>query len=509
MATFDDNVRLLGELFGNQEYSERGAARTSRLDANEQPEADPSNGLPAGYIWVRREGSRSGVRALIGAGLYRWERIGNLPIEVGINRSGELEAIKPLVNIETNYTHAVTLTTAPAQSLYIDSKQVTPGLVTADAVGGYGLSVYVQPLAYRDTVIQGAVSVSSSVPGSAGQRRLAVIYYDVSAAALGVVNGTATTSATPFTIDDAVAIALGDTDRIRLGAVELVYGQTSVTASNHFIDCRDWLTLHVDSSSTSLPNFGAGVIKTLASDVASAGSDRHLILAAQSSTTDNLIEITGLSVGDEVIIRADSGDTITVKHNDAGATDKILLYNAADLALSGDMTLKLVKTASGKVVQYVDEKGSGSAVGDWIVIREKQTAGTYGGAFTSGADRTRVLNEELVDTGNHASLSSNQITLAAGTYRFEIKCPAFFVGQHVAWLYDVTNTADVEVGTAEYSNPTNGSMNSSVIVGRVTIAGSTVFEVRHRCQTTKTVDGFGTASGFKAEIYTVAQFWKE
>ena len=363
MAIFDDNVRLLGELFGNQEYTERGSARTSRLDANEQPEADPSTGLPAGYIWVRRDGSRNEVRALIGAGMYRWERIGNLPVEVGINRSGELEAIKPLVNVETAYTHGTTLTTAPAQSLYLESKQFTPGLVTADAVGGYGLSVYVQPLPYRATVIEGAVSVSSSVPGTTGQRRLAVIFYDVSAAALGVANGTVTLSAAPFTLDDAVAIALGDTDRIRLGAVELAYGQTSITASNKFIDCRDWLTLHENISSTSLPNFGAAVTKTLSSDVASAGSDRNLVIAAESSTTDNLIEITGLNAGDEVVIRADAGDTITVKHNDAGATDKILLYNATDLALSGDQTLKLVKVASGKVMQYVDEKGSSGGGG--------------------------------------------------------------------------------------------------------------------------------------------------
>lgn len=423
---FNSNVNILAEWLGNQEYTGRGPARTSRLDTSGNAEADPSSGLPASYIWVRRDGGRAETRALIGSGLRGWERIGNLPVEVGINSSGELEAIKPLINVETAYVYGDELSTAPARNLYIESRQFTAGLVTADTDGDGGLNVRVQPLAHADKVMGGAVSVSASVPSNSGERRLAVIYYDVSADALGVANGAVTTSAAPFTLENAVAIALGGTDRIRLGAVELANGQTTVEANNNFIDCRDWLTLE-----------GTGVQSVVA------------------------------------------GTNVTVDNTDPQNP---------------------IVSATG---------GGGGSIGDWIVIREKQTAGTYGGAFTNGADCTRVLNEELVDTGNHASLASNQITLAAGTYRFEIKCPAFFVGQHVAWLYDVTNAVDVAVGTAEYSNPTNGGMNSSVIVGRVTIAGSTVFEVRHRCQTTKTVDGFGTASGFKDEIYTVAMFWKE
>ena len=80
------NLERLGALFGNQEYTSRGRANTSRLGSDGIPEADPSNGLPAGYIWIRREGSRAETRALIGSGLRGWERIGNLLVEVGINR---------------------------------------------------------------------------------------------------------------------------------------------------------------------------------------------------------------------------------------------------------------------------------------------------------------------------------------------------------------------------------------------------------------------------------------
>lgn len=159
-----------------------------------------------------------------------------------------------------------------------------------------------------------------------------------------------------------------------------------VTGDNAYV-CADatagaavWRQIN-GGTSASLPAFGSAATITLASDVAAAGANRHLILAAQTSVTDDLIEITGLSVGDEVIIRADAGDTITVKHNSGSATDKILLYNSADIALSGDKTLKLVKTASGKVVQYFDEAGTGSG----------GVTHTYVGYNTAGGSNTSMV----------------------------------------------------------------------------------------------------------------------
>jgi hypothetical protein len=210
-----------------------------------------------------------------------------------------------------------------------------------------------------------------------------------------------------------------------------------------------------------LPNFGAGVIKTLSSDVIAAGNDRHLIVAAQSGTTDNLIEITGLAVGDEVIIRPDAGDTITVVNNSGAATDKILLYNATNLALTGDQTLKLTKIASGKVVQYVDEKGSGGGSsltvqevdgtptvtnvdtivvsngtltddgggqvtittsggggggpGACVILRDEKATNTAGGTFNSGSWQTRDLNTILADTDTNVSIRRIAFT-SGGTY---------------------------------------------------------------------------------------------
>jgi len=101
------------------------------------------------------------------------------------------------------------------------------------------------------------------------------------------------------------------------------------------------------------PKFSAGVIKTLVDDLVEAASDRHLIIAAESGTADNLIEIEDLNIGDEILVRADAGDTITVKHNDAGATNKILITADADLVLDEDNPLRLTQVATNKLCQNI------------------------------------------------------------------------------------------------------------------------------------------------------------
>jgi len=81
--------------------------------------------------------------------------------------------------------------------------------------------------------------------------------------------------------------------------------------------------------------------KTISAGVVATGADRNLIIAAEAGTADDLIEITGLTIGNKVLLRADTGDTITVKHNDAGATIKIMLDTDADKTLDEDNPLVL------------------------------------------------------------------------------------------------------------------------------------------------------------------------
>ncbi len=145
----------------------------------------------------------------------------------------------------------------------------------------------------------------------------------------------------------------------------------------------------------------------------------------------------------------------------------------------------------------------------YILVRDEQTQNTNGGTFTSGAWRTRTLNTEVSDTGGDCSLSSNQITLSAGTYRARIIAPAYKCNRHQARLFNVTDTAVVLLGTSEWGSSIGDNANSSSIIGRFTIGASKALEVQHQCGTTEATDGFGVASNFTTEVYTVVELWKE
>jgi len=145
----------------------------------------------------------------------------------------------------------------------------------------------------------------------------------------------------------------------------------------------------------------------------------------------------------------------------------------------------------------------------YILLRDEKTMGTDGGTFTAGAWQTRDLTMKLADAGSHAALSSNQITLAAGTYRCRIQCPAYAVNKHQARLYNVTNAAALLVGSSQ-RNPSGSNITvPSIIIGRFTLTASKVLEVQHRCETTLITNGLGIAAGFDTEVYTIAEFWKE
>lgn len=146
----------------------------------------------------------------------------------------------------------------------------------------------------------------------------------------------------------------------------------------------------------------------------------------------------------------------------------------------------------------------------YVLVRDEKTQNTAGGTFTSGAWQTRTLNTEVSDPDGICSLSSNQVTLSAGTYECFISCPAFGVERHQARLQNVTDATTVIVGTSAYctSNGTATGQSASIVVGRFTIGASKALEVQHRCQSTLATTGFGTEGNFGTEVYTVAEFRK-
>ena len=122
-------------------------------------------------------------------------------------------------------------------------------------------------------------------------------------------------------------------------------------------------------------------------------------------------------------------------------------------------------------------------------VQDQKTAGTHGGTFTSGAWRTRDLNTVITNTITGASLATNQITLPAGTYKVTTSAPAYQVNRHGTYFYNITDSKaellsqSAKIGVA--------AQTYSLMLGIITITGTKVFEVQHKCQSTYATFGYG------------------
>jgi len=141
-------------------------------------------------------------------------------------------------------------------------------------------------------------------------------------------------------------------------------------------------------------------------------------------------------------------------------------------------------------------------------VRDEKASGTAGGTATSGSFQTRVLNTSKVNTIAGAALASNQITLPAGTYYVEASAPAVVCDSHQARLYNVTDSAELVLGTSEFSVNTDSVQTKSTVTGQFTLTATKVVELQHRVQTTRATNGFGVSHTFGVNVYADVRIWR-
>jgi len=141
-----------------------------------------------------------------------------------------------------------------------------------------------------------------------------------------------------------------------------------------------------------------------------------------------------------------------------------------------------------------------------LIVQDEKNSGTDGGTFNSGSWQTRTLNTEQYNGITGASLSSNQITLPAGTYRILATAPTVSVGDNKLKFRNITDSTDDLIGTSCNDRDNGGGGDNgggvAVLEGILTIAGAKVFELQHRCTAGQSTTGFGAASGYSVvEVY--------
>lgn len=80
--------------------------------------------------------------------------------------------------------------------------------------------------------------------------------------------------------------------------------------------------------------------------------------------------------------------------------------------------------------------------------------------------------------------------------------------RHQARLWNITNSTSIDGGNAAAENIASNQTDSTINT-LVTLTSTTVYEIQHRCATTRNGDGFGLASAFGSmEIYTSVTIMK-
>ena len=74
----------------------------------------------------------------------------------------------------------------------------------------------------------------------------------------------------------------------------------------------------------------------------------------------------------------------------------------------------------------------------------------------------------------------------------------------------IETNADVIIGSNGFSHPSSQSLTHSIIQGEIIVTSASTFEIQHRCQIDKPVNGFGYATNFGTlEIYTQVKILKK
>ncbi len=190
--------------------------------------------------------------------------------------------------------------------------------------------------------------------------------------------------------------------------------------------------------------------------------------------------------------------------NGSGTITGISVGGLPDGIVDADMLAANAVTA-GKLAS-----GVGGKFASYAIICDEKASGTDAGTFTQDAWRTRDLNTEIADEDGIVSISSNQFTLQAGTYKIYASAPAYLVKEHQIKLYNVTDSADIAFGVPQYSSDAMRVTQNSELYHRFTISAAKTFEIRHYGELTKTNNGFGVPTNFGNVVkYLIVEIYKE
>jgi hypothetical protein len=231
------------------------------------------------------------------------------------------------------------------------------------------------------------------------------------------------------------------------------------------------------------------------------------ITFASNLATGDVIDFIQI-LGDVLDLGVPSDATVT-----AAKLNNDIISGSTELATEPADTDEFLVSDAGtlKRIDYSLIKSSAGAYESQLLhVRQEVNAGTDSQTLSNSGANTRVLDTVKTNEITGASLSSNEITLPAGTYFCLASAPAYLTSNHQCRLFNTTDSADVLEGTTEHAWNNGYTTTHSFLRGRFTISGTKGFTLRHYVGQTRNDSGGGTgfSGGGSKNIYAEVMIWK-
>lgn len=306
----------------------------------------------------------------------------------------------------------------------------------------------------------------------------------------------ALTSATGYNASDVVAIARSGADF----KVDLTSAKMTMTGK----------TFTGITINTSLG--GSAFESNLSS---SAATSKAPLASAAKSYSDSAVSthssaatgVHGLSGTANEVVGAAATQTLLNKTLTSPVVNTGVSGSALETDLSVTAATSKVPTAAAAKA-YADSVAGGGFYDAYVMASETQTSGSGPGASPAAGWNVRVLNTEDTDTASIATLASNRVTVPAGTYYVRGSAPGYRTALGKVAIYNVTATAYVLVGHAQYSDTTNLVENLFQVEGQIALsATANALELRHYSSSGAGNFGNQSSSG-QIERYAVLELWR-
>ncbi|NIO44972.1 MAG: hypothetical protein GTN36_05475 [Candidatus Aenigmarchaeota archaeon] len=277
---------------------------------------------------------------------------------------------------------------------------------------------------------------------------------------------------------------------------------------------------HIKRFSTTVTNTGSAITYTdSAANGASFTINETGVYYLSLSDNQNGLSVTGISL---------NSTELTTNINTITTADRLAMTTIVANNYNSDCSWTGVLEKGDVIRVHTDSSGAGTASRSTFTIskigqkelagvplpivgyvKDVRSSGTDGGTYTLGSYATRTLQTTEADFNKFGSLSSNQITLTAGTYDIEAEAVAHDTGTTKIKIYNTTDSSDAIIGDVARNDGSGDDFAKCSLKGRLTITSAKTYELRLRGTNTKTTSGMGKSAGFgDDEVYSIIKITK-